>query len=383
MTWWDTALLALGLLAIVATVLPLWTTDRWWVRVCDFPRNQIAILAAAILAAFAITGMPRTWWAMPLAAALVLVIVWQASWIWRYLPIAPRQVERSRRPADDPARLALLTANVLQSNRDARRLPGIIAEADPDVVLAVEVDEWWCRQLCAALAERYPHQVLRPQSNTYGMALFSRLPLVEPEVRCLIEDGIPSIRTGVTLPSGDVVDLHCVHPRPPRPGEDTAHRDAELVVVAREIKARGRPAIVMGDLNDVAWSRTTLMLERIGGCSTAPRPRLLQHLSGALAGPALAPRLHLPQRPFPSRDHAGARPLRLRPPAPPGGALLRAERSRHPGRAPPRRRGLAPRGGADRRLVSAGSTSRRLDVGQEAVDLAAEILGVARQLLRG
>ncbi len=273
MAWWDAVLLAGGLLIVMMTLLPLWHTDRWWVRVCDFPRAQIAALATAILATFLVTGMPDAWWTLPLGAALVLVIAWQASWIWRYLPFAPLHVQQSRRPADHPACLSLFTANVLQDNREVDRLLAIIARVDPDVILAAETDDWWCERLRAALGDKYPHQVLQPLSNTYGLALFSRLPLVAPELRCLIEDGIPSIRAGVALRSGDHIDLYCVHPRPPQVGQDTGHRDAELVVVAREVKARGRPAIVMGDLNDVAWSRTTLMLQRLGGVIDPRRGR--------------------------------------------------------------------------------------------------------------
>lgn len=273
MLWWDAVLLLSGGLAILTTVLPLWKTDLWWVRVCEFPRIQIAFVAALVLTALVVTGAFGAWWGAPLGIALALAIAWQASWIWRYLPGARRQVERSRRPASDPARLALFTANVLEPNRDVEGLVAIIREADPDVVLTAEVDDWWCERLCAALTRAYPHQVLRPLSNTYGLALFSRLPLIGAEVRCLIEDGVPSIRTGVELPSGDVIDVHCIHPKPPSIGQDTGHRDAELVLVAREVKARGRPAIVMGDMNDVAWSHTTLMLQRIGGLVDPRRGR--------------------------------------------------------------------------------------------------------------
>jgi len=273
MAWWDAALLLSGNLAIVATLLPLWKTDLWWVRICDFPRTQVAVLAAAVLAAMAVTGAFDAWWGMPFGVALALVVGWQGSWIWRYLPGPRKQVQRSRRLADDPACMALFTANVLESNREADRLVAIIADADTDVILAAEVDAWWCERLCAALAADYPHQVIRPQSNTYGLALLSRLPLIAPEVRCLVEDGVPSIRAGVELRSGDVIELHCLHPKPPSIGQDTGHRDAELVFVAREVKARGRPAVVMGDLNDVAWSRTTLMLQRIGGLLDPRRGR--------------------------------------------------------------------------------------------------------------
>ncbi len=54
-------------------------------------------------------------------------------------------------------------------------------------------------------------------------------------------------------------------PRPPRPGDDTGERDAELMTVAREVARRGAPAIVAGDLNDVGWSRTSRRMRAVGG----------------------------------------------------------------------------------------------------------------------
>jgi endonuclease/exonuclease/phosphatase (EEP) superfamily protein YafD len=37
-----------------------------------------------------------------------------------------------------------------------------------------------------------------------------------------------------------------------------------LVLVAREIEKRGVPALVVGDFNDVAWSHTTRLFQRLG-----------------------------------------------------------------------------------------------------------------------
>jgi endonuclease/exonuclease/phosphatase (EEP) superfamily protein YafD len=144
------------------------------------------------------------------------------------------------------------------------RLLEIIRDADPDLVLTVEVDEWWTERLTDGLTARYPHKICYPLSNTYGLALFSRLELVEPEVRFIFDEAIPSIRTDVRLRSGAVVGVYGVHPRPPSVLQDTTGRDIELVRLALEIKARGTPAIVLGDLNDVAWSPTTSILMKSG-----------------------------------------------------------------------------------------------------------------------
>ena len=37
------------------------------------------------------------------------------------------------------------------------------------------------------------------------------------------------------------------------------------MLVARELEARGGPAVVTGDFNDVAWSHTSRLLQRLGG----------------------------------------------------------------------------------------------------------------------
>jgi len=133
-------------------------------------------------------------------------------------------------------------------------------------VLLVETDEWWRGQL-AYLKRTHPHAVEHPRDNTYGMLLYSRLELVDPQVKFLIQDDVPSIHARLRLRGGQEVELRCLHPRPPAPQEasESTERDAELLLVGKDLKRRGAPAIVLGDLNDVAWSRTNYQFQDLSG----------------------------------------------------------------------------------------------------------------------
>lgn len=253
----------LAVLLIGATVLPIVASNEWWIRVFDFPRAQVAVALTVAVGAVAFVFGWRSRRAILLLAALVVCLSYQAARILPYTPLHSVEAVRVDRcaPAD---RLRVVVANVLQSNRDAAGLLALVRASDPDLVLLVETDAWWANVL-SPLAAKYPHRLADPRPNTYGMLLFSRLSLVRPELRYLIERDIPSIRTGVRLRSGAEIVFFGLHPRPPVPGIDTAQRDAELVLVGREVKREVRPALVAGDMNDVAWSDTSRLFKEVGG----------------------------------------------------------------------------------------------------------------------
>lgn len=257
--------LVLGAVAVLATALSLVRAKVWWVRIWDFPRVQVALVGLAALALGAASG---SWWRgtaawTTLAAITLAAVVFQGALVWRYTRLAPREVQDS--DESDPARqFSLVVSNVLQSNRQAERLLGVVREADADVVLCVETDEWW-RERLDALTDTHPHAVRCPLPNTYGMLLYSRLPLESARIEFLLQPDIPSIHTLVRLRGGERVSLHCVHPRPPAPGEsdESIERDAELLVVGKRVREIEEPVVVCGDLNDVAWSRSTRLFQKI------------------------------------------------------------------------------------------------------------------------
>lgn len=118
-----------------------------------------------------------------------------------------------------------------------------------------------------SVGENYPYTTKYPLENTYGILLYSRLKLVSSEVNFFVEDDIPFIHSIVELNSGDLIEIYCIHPRPHVPAEskESTERDAELLIVGKKAKKSEKPTIVMGDLNDVAWSHTTTLFQKFSG----------------------------------------------------------------------------------------------------------------------
>ena len=254
---------ATALLA-VATLIPTIRSGAWWIRCFDFPRLQLLLLSVLVLVLHLSMHPVDDPWTLAIIVVNVACMLWQAWWIIPYTRIAPVEVENAAASAQP--RLRLLASNVLTTNRNAEPLLVQVRRHRPDVLIAVETDAWWQARL-DTLADLLPNAMRCPLDNLYGMHLYSRLPLHDAEIRYLVEDDIPSIHVTLELDGGRRVALHALHPRPPSPTESdgSQERDAELVIVGRAVKDAELPTIVAGDLNDVAWSRTTRLFRKLSG----------------------------------------------------------------------------------------------------------------------
>jgi endonuclease/exonuclease/phosphatase (EEP) superfamily protein YafD len=256
---------AATLVIIVSTVLPLIRWDDWWIRWFDFPRLQILIMGMVLVGLQLFRGVKYHWSSAILLSMLLITVGYQMYRIFPYTPLSRVQVPDSN-SEENAVTLRIITANVLMKNREAEKYLQVLAETDPDIILTTEADQWWMVQL-KALDRSYPHQVKYPLENTYGIILHSRFPLIEPSVRFLVEPMVPSIHTGIRLPGDHLLRFIGLHPRPPGPteNEESTERDAELIMVANAVKGSDLPVLILGDLNDVAWSHTTTLFQKISG----------------------------------------------------------------------------------------------------------------------
>ena len=263
-------MIAIEVCAVLAIWLSGWSLirrDEWWFRGADFPRLQILFVGLVALAGLLFIQAEWTLVRELLLLGVIAAVAYQLKMVLPYTPIWKKQVLHVRRDqVNVEQQISLLVANVLTPNHKYHLLLEQINRLQPDVVLTLETDQVWQEALKPIEAD-YPYRVAVPQDNLYGMHLYSRLPLADTEVKFILSDETPSIHATIRLRSGLSVQLYCLHPKPPSPTEakDSTLRDAELLIVGDQIKDIDESCIVMGDLNDVAWSRTTRLFQRISG----------------------------------------------------------------------------------------------------------------------
>lgn len=251
-------------MAILLTVLPLLKSGNWIIRLGDFPRLQIAItcliLIIVILFVFEIN-----WFVGITKVVLMVCFAYQLSKIFPYTPFAKKQVLQTVNGKKE-SRIKVLISNVLIENRNCEQLLKRIEEVNPDVILLAEIDDWW-KQAIKSIKQEYLYNIEYPLDNAYGIGFYSRLKTQNCKLNFWIEDDIPSVESEIFLRSGEKIKFYGLHPRPPMPTEKSrsTERDAELLLVGKIIKKSNLPTIVCGDLNDVAWSDTNDLFQKISG----------------------------------------------------------------------------------------------------------------------
>ncbi len=179
-------------------------------------------------------------------ACLALVVIANGAALLPYwLPAAVIQGEASSEP------LEVISLNVLASNPDKAPTLTYLRHRGADLVILLEVDQAWADAL-EELAPLYPHRLVELRDDKFGVAIFSQLPLEDPQVESLAE-GPPVMMVGV--PRGQQGCLVvAAHPPAPISAEWSARRDAQLAAIGERAAAESRPVIVAGDFNATPWS---------------------------------------------------------------------------------------------------------------------------------
>ena len=165
--------------------------------------------------------------------------------------------------ASDSATVQVISVNVYQFNKEFKKFHELIEKYSPDIFITMESNSDW-ETANRKLEEQYPHTLKMTLENTYGMHLYSKIPISEGKIHFFVADDLPSIEAHFKTQDGHSFVLFAVHPPPPSPTEEktSKERDGDLLSVAKKVKAIKLPAVVIGDFNTVAWSETSILFRK-------------------------------------------------------------------------------------------------------------------------
>lgn len=231
---------AAGVLAGLATGVGWLGRIGWAFELVSHFRVQLA-LTFAVLGLIAVLG--RRW---KLAVLMLVGVAVNA------VPIG-LAIRPGGRPAHEGGRsIRLMALNVHTANTRSDLVLEAVRQADPDVLLLLEVNDRWMAEL-APLQSNYPQVLAEPRLDNFGIALLSRWPIRQQEVLELGGVPVPSLAVELAV-EGHRFWLLGTHPVPPGSPGETRERNRQLSAIADWAREQTGPTLVLGDLNATPWS---------------------------------------------------------------------------------------------------------------------------------
>ncbi len=200
------------------------------------------------------------WLVLSLVSLVCALCVWRVRFIvvsvallvFHLVPVLPYVLPRTvLAQTSATTNFCMVSFNVLTENSRKADVAAYLANTNADIVVLPEVNQAWLDGL-SALRDRSPYVVESPRRDNYGIALFSKFPIVDSEV--LFEPAaIPTISATVEI-DGRRVGIVGMHPVPPIGGRRTQLRNAQLKMFGQLLAKQPIPQIVAGDLNTSPWS---------------------------------------------------------------------------------------------------------------------------------
>ena len=174
---------------------------------------------------------------------------------------------RPHRPQATPTNptLRVMSCNLLMINQDTGPILSEIRQADPDVVLLQEYTDHWHADASKALSQHYPHSSFVPRDDSFGVAIYSRLPFVEE-----VDNRFPLGRAGVEQTrsvvrfDGRDVAIYNIHLLPPRRLDYTVDSRLQFADLLEALAREDLPYVVGGDFNLTGDTPQHRDLKRIG-----------------------------------------------------------------------------------------------------------------------
>lgn len=183
-----------------------------------------------------------------------LLALWAVGLLINLLAMGPLFLSPKVQPLTSQSqKLRVMSVNVLRKNDQKLAVVDAVIQADPDIVIAVEVDQPWAQAFQKALGDGWPHSLVADRFDNYGILIYSKWPLIKAETFESLVAYVPTIRAEVQLQNASIV-VYGVHTFPPLSDFNAIALQTQLADIAERVTGESLPVVVMGDLNSTPWS---------------------------------------------------------------------------------------------------------------------------------
>lgn len=250
-------------LLIFSSLIPLIQDQHWFFRIFDFGKVQIFVLQLIVV----VTGfvfVPHTTFFYLCQSLLLGCMIYEVYLLYPYTPFY--KIEKKVKSEKSSKSIKIISTNIYQFNQEYQRFTDFITKENPDIILTMESNKDW-ENAMQVFKKNYPYFCEVGLENTYGMHLYSRIPFKNCQIHYFIADDIPSIEATMKTSDGFEFVFFGVHPPPPSPTEEenSKERDGELLAVAKKVKNNKKATIVVGDFNNVAWAKSSVLFRKTSG----------------------------------------------------------------------------------------------------------------------
>lgn len=253
------ALYSISVFLIVLSLLPFVKNQHWIFRVAEFIKIQLLFLQIVFLG-LNIAFLPKDGWFWLINIIQLTLIIYHLYILLRYTTIYRKDRDQLRKGSEQIIRV--ISSNVFQFNKEYSKFHELIRKYSPDIFITMESNADW-EKANQILESDYPYTQKMTLENTYGMHLYSKIPLEKAQFHFFVAKDVPSVEVHLKTREGNFV-LYGVHPPPPSPTEErtSKERDGDLLALAKRIRKKNKNTLVIGDFNTVAWSDTSILFRK-------------------------------------------------------------------------------------------------------------------------
>ncbi|WP_434036191.1 endonuclease/exonuclease/phosphatase family protein [Formosa sp. 4Alg 33] len=248
-------------ICIFASLLPLLPFQHWMFRVWEFGRIQLMIIQLLTLGIGALCIAEKDTLFIITTLVLLSVIIHNLIILIPYTSLyGKKQVNNIPKETQS---VSIISVNVYQFNERYEELLQLVKEVKPDILLTMESNQAW-EDALEAIEDDYPNYKKIALENTYGMHFYTKLPVKSVKIHHFISDDLPSIEARICLENDEQFTFFGIHPPPPSPTEEdtSKERDGELLALGKRILDTEGPVIVVGDFNNVAWAKSSILFRK-------------------------------------------------------------------------------------------------------------------------